>query len=179
MGKSSRSRKSKAKETITFDSWVNERLSALELTGDESSSEKLLKVARFWMLPESKQFFHFAAKLCWGSNRMQHRLGYSNSLLRNVLTAMDNGNKSLAGVWLMTFGLLMEQELKTLIDIIQMIEKANALTQNHDEVCEFLRGQCPYLVLWYVIVFWVLQHDAQLLIPSSLSFQFLLLQESS
>ena len=135
--------------SVGFDEWINQRLEALEFAEEENSTDLLLKVAKFWMLPDSKRFFDFANRLCRGSERMQYRLSYSNLLLQNVLNAMDEGNLYAASAWLISFGLLMEQELKTLIDVIYLIEKAKTLTQNHDEVCECLRSQTPYLVLCF------------------------------
>lgn len=149
MGKSGRARKSKAKESLSFEGWINNRLSSLESVENETTTEHLLRVARLWMQPESKQFFAFAERLCWGPKRMAYRLAFSNSLLMEVLAAMDQGNLQLAKAWLMTFGLLMEQELKTLIEIIHLLENARMQTSDHNKVCEIVRRKAPFLVLCF------------------------------
>ena len=150
MGKSGRrSTKSNSKTTVTFASWVNGRLGTFEFRENESTSNTLLRVARLWMQPESKQFFNYAERLCRGSKRITTRLEYSNFLLQEVLTAMDSGNIPYAKIWLMSFGLLMEQELKTLIDVIHLVEKFKGQSSNHDEMCHLLRHETPYLVLCF------------------------------
>ncbi|KAL3767262.1 hypothetical protein ACHAWO_003946 [Cyclotella atomus] len=149
MGKSGRTKKTNPKEILSFDIWINQRLSSLEIIENETTTDTLLRVARLWMQPESKQFFAFAQRLCFGSKRMTYRLAFSNSLLVEVLSAMDKGKLELAKYWLMTFGLLMEQELKTLIEIIHLLENAKVQTSDHMKVCEIVRKKAPYLVLCF------------------------------
>eukprot|EP00956_Cyclotella_meneghiniana_P001856 scaffold2028_cov74-Cyclotella_meneghiniana.AAC.16 len=140
MGKSSRSRRSTKREVqvLDFSNWINENLASFDHRDyeNESSVQLLLRVARHWMKPECKNFFYFADKLCRGSKRSTFRMTYSNVLLENVLDAMDNGNVTMAAakVWLMSFGLLMQQEMSSLIDIIHVVEKnARAKTSStHD-----------------------------------------------
>lgn len=90
MGKSGRSRrstKSKPKTTVTFVSWVNERLGTFEFIENESTTKTLLRVAKSWMHPDARQFFYYAERLCRGSKRITTRLVYSNYLLQEVRLA--------------------------------------------------------------------------------------------
>ena len=191
MGKlKGRSRRSmKPKEAVkevksSFEAWVNERLVAFEFIRDKdyqseielSTVEILLTVAQFWMQPENKQIFTYADRLCRGKDRMKYRIEYSNGLLNAVICALDRGCKMLAKVWLMTFGILMESELHSLIDIIHIIEIIKAKTTIHDDVCTHLRLEAPYLVLcmWFTknratISEWLLKINQTLLIHDCLS----------
>lgn len=176
MGKSRARRSTRlAKEKVGFDVWINDKLEEFEFREHEKSSDTLLRVAHFWMQPDCKRFFYFAERLCFGRNRSACRLSYSNLLLKAVVAAMDDGKVELAKVWLMTFGLLseycsphtnvllllpnkyalqlicftVEQELRTLIDIIQAIENARMRSVTHTDMCNCLKRDAPYLVLCF------------------------------
>lgn len=150
MGKASRMKR-RPKE-IGFGDWVNSVLAPFEFDAEESTTDTLLRVARHILKPGSRLFFFYAKHLCSGFNRRDNRIAYSNILLQNVQAAVDEHNLPLAKAWLITFGLLMEEEIRSLIDTIHLIEKARLQCQTHDDMCKRIRRGTSFLVMCFYFI---------------------------